>query len=258
MFGLPGGGGGIDTTSLLGMILYQNNGGLYQKTTYLSGLDSEEAINAFTFITDLFINFRLAYSYDILTRFRSGEMPLVITDFSFFNMLQVAAPEIRGLWDFYLVPGSGEDNNRSVMGAGLACMMVAETKKAMESWEFMKWWTSADVQIRYGREMENILGPSARVPTANIEAFSALPWSVKDAETINEQRKWVKAFESIPGGYFTGRHIQNAFRKVIFEKTEPRETLRDYVRVINKEIESKCNELKISVLREPEDGEGGT
>ena len=29
-----------------------------------------------------------------------------------------------------------------------------------DSWEFMKWWTSTETQVQFGREMEGILGPA--------------------------------------------------------------------------------------------------
>ena len=30
------------------------------------------------------------------------------------------------------------------------------------AWEFMKWWASSDTQVRFGREIEALLGSSAR------------------------------------------------------------------------------------------------
>ncbi len=43
----------------------------------------------------------------------------------------------------------------------------------------------------------------------------------------------------IPGGYFTERHVKNAFYAVYNSNEDPRETLEDYVKTINNEITNK-------------------
>lgn len=61
----------------------------------------------------------------------------------------VSAPEIKGLWDFTLIPGTektDENGNtyidRSDFITGSGTMMIAsddeDTKQ--RAWEFMKWW----------------------------------------------------------------------------------------------------------------------
>ena len=51
----------------------------------------------------------------------------------------------------------------------------------------------------------------------------------------------------VPGGYFTGRHISNAIRKSINEKTDSRETIIDYSIKIDEEIEKKRKEFGMPV-----------
>jgi len=53
------------------------------------------------------------------------------------------------------------------------------------------------------------------------------------------QLKWVKAIPEVPGGYFTERHIKNAFYTVYNENEDPRETLESFVKTINNELTSK-------------------
>ena len=88
----------------------------------------------------------------------------------------------------------------------------------------MKWWAKTDTQVRFGRELEALLGSSARYATANTEAFSQLMES-DDVEILEEQWKSTVGFREVAGGYYTGRHIINAVRKVINEKEDPRETV---------------------------------
>ena len=91
----------------------------------------------------------------------------------------VSAPEIRGLWDFTLIPGtevtdeSGKTYiDRSDFITGSATMMIKTEDELLRnnSWEFMKWWADADTQVRFGREIEALLGSSARYATANKDA----------------------------------------------------------------------------------------
>ena len=51
----------------------------------------------------------------------------------------------------------------------------------------------------------------------------------------------------VPGGYYTGRHITNAIRKVINDKDDTRETIIDYSITINDEITKKRNEFGLPV-----------
>lgn len=233
-----------------GIILHQNNGSFYKENAYLNNLTTEEAVKAFEEWTGLYVNYKIPLQFDFVTRFRVGEMPLAIVDFGMFNSLQVTAPEIRGDWDFAPVPGRmNEDGtiDRSVMSSGSAVMMMANTKNPKLSWEFMKWWTSDEIQLRYGRELEAVLGTSARYPTANLNAFKSLPWSINDYSKISSQRNHAKGMPSVPGGYFIFRHLENAFRKTVYSKTNPRETLLDYARIIDEEIRIKCKEFNLDV-----------
>jgi hypothetical protein len=53
----------------------------------------------------------------------------------------------------------------------------------------------------------------------------------------------------VPGGYYAGRHIVNAVRKVINDKDDTRETLLDYNRSINKEIDRKRSEFGLPLFQ---------
>ena len=57
--------------------------------------------------------------------------------------------------------------------------------------------------------------------------------------------QWLQTvgIREVPGGYYTGRHITNAARKVINDKEDPRETIIDYTIMINEEIVKKRTEF---------------
>ena len=131
----------------------------------------------------------------------------------------------------------------------MCCMMIAteDEKVKKNAWEFMKWWVSADAQVRFGREMESILGASARYQTANRDALVQLAWSDKQLKVLQEQMEQTRGFPEIAGGYSTQRHLINAVRKVINTKEDKRETLLNYARTINEEIRIKRREFNLPV-----------
>lgn len=236
----------IPDTSAMLALLYQNGGQLYSDDQKKSLLDNEKAVEAFEFYTMLYTHYGIPKKFDFVNRFRTGEMPIGIADYNNFNTLTVFAPEIRGLWDFALVPGVKEENgeiNRSVSTWGDASMLLTSSKDYEASWEFLKWWSSADTKVRFARELESIMGSAARYPTANIVAFDELAWSSSNAEVIKEQWKWVVGTPEVAGGYYTIRHMINAFRKVTNNHEDARETLLDYARTINDELKYKRKEL---------------
>ncbi|SEK57798.1 extracellular solute-binding protein [Paenibacillus sp. OK003] len=230
------------------MLLYQNDGEFYTEDQKESALDSEISMDAFKRWTQFYTNYKFPLKADFPNRFRTGEMPLGIADYTTYNMLTVMAPEIRNLWDFTIVPGTQlEDGSvrHEVASTTSAVMMLENAKNKEAAWSFMKWWTDKQTQIEYGREMEGLMGAAARYPTANIEALEQLPWPVKDYQNLEQQWEWVEGIPQVPGGYFTGRHLDNAFRKVVNANENPREALSDYVLYIDDEIELKRREFNL-------------
>lgn len=238
-------------------LIYQNGGAIYNENKTRTVIDSEEAVKAFEFYTSLYNDYGLPTVFDFVSRFRSGEMPIGVGQYSLYNTLSVSAPEIRGLWEFTLYPGTLQADgtiDHSVHANGLCCMMIAGNDETVKqnAWKFMKWWVSADAQARFGREMESVLGASARYATANTDALEQLAWSSEQLAVLKEQQAWGRGFPEIAGGYSTTRHMTNAIRKVINNKEDPRETLLNYVHTINEEIEIKRKEFGLPLYGEEE------
>lgn len=249
-------GNDLETTNIitlppnpaLAMFLYQHDGQFYNNDGASSGLDSETAIKEFKQWTDFYVNYKIPIAADFANRFRTGEMPIGIADYTMYNKLSVFAPEIKGLWEFAPVPGTKKPDGslrRDVGSGGSGVVMFKRTKNKDAAWKFMEWWTSKETQIAFGRQMEIRMGSSARYPTANMEALAALPWPSRDFDRLKEQMKWVKGIPEVPGGYLTGRNIDNAFRRVVVQGDDPRETMDYYVRYINDEIALKRKEFNL-------------
>jgi len=228
------------------MFLYQHGGEYYTEDSMRSALDTENAVAAFKQWSGNYVNYGMPVSYDMASRFRTGEMPLAIGDYTQYNYLSVFAPEIKGDWGFTLVPGFEREDgtiDHSVSAWETACVIMATSTKQKKGWEFLKWWMSDETQTEYGNEIENVLGVAGRVATANMKALENLPWATADYRQLVKQLAWVKALPQVPGGYFTERHIKNAFYTVYNNNEDPRETLQDYVKQINYEIGRKRMEF---------------
>ena len=238
--------------SIFNSLIYQNGGQIYNEKATKTVIDNENGVAAFKLYTSLYNDYGLPTVYDFVSRFRSGEMPIGLVDYSAFNTLVVSAPEIRGLWDFTLFPGTyRKDENgqefldRSVHAQGNSCMIIATEDETIKknAWEFLKWWVSAESQVRFGREIESVLGSSARYTTANRDALEQLAWSADQLKILKEQQSHTVGFKEIAGGYSTTRHMTNAIRRVINTKEDARETLLTYARTINEEIRIKRKEF---------------
>ena len=144
------------------------------------------------------------------------------------------------------IPGIRQEDGTIALdtsSSGSSCMIFANTQDADASWEFLKWWTSTDTQVNYGRELETIQGASARWPTANLAAVKQLGWNPAAAEALQTQWQYVHGIPEVPGGYYVGRAVSNAIKSSINMGENPREAILDAVEDINEEIISKRKEF---------------
>jgi ABC-type glycerol-3-phosphate transport system substrate-binding protein len=234
------------TQGLFPSLLFQRGGEYFNSDLKATNFDSKEATDAFKQLTDYFVRYNFPLTYNAQNRFRTGESPLMIQPYSLYQELAVAAPEIKGLWDMAPIPGIKDNKgniNRATSSTISACVMFEKTKDKDAAWEFMKWFTSTEAQAKYGKELEAIMGPSARYTTANKEAFKLLPWTKEQQNTLVAQWDQVKAIPQTPGSYYVDRGFQNAFRNVAISHENPYESLSYWNREINIEIERKFKEF---------------
>ena len=232
-------------------LLYQNGGSYYTADGSTSALDDDIAINTFKQYCEYYTDYKLDKETSVAERFRTGECPIIISDYTFYNTLQVSAPDIDGLWGIAMVPGTEKEDgtvDHTTASTGLCSLIMAATEEPDASWEFLKWWTSTETQTLYGYEMESLQGEAGRVPTANIEAFQNLSWSADDMEALMAQYEWVQGIPQVPGGYYTWRNVSNAFYTVTTDTdtASPRELLMDKVVLINAELEYKWAEFGLT------------
>ena len=242
--------GMLPSESIFAMMLYQNGGAYYNEDGSVCILDSEEGVNTFKDYCEYYTDYKLDKATSVEERFRTGECPIIIADYTYYNNLQVSAPDIDGLWGIAPVPGTLKEDgtvDHSVSSSGNSSLIMAATEEPDASWEFLKWWTSAETQTTFGYEMESLQGEAGRVATANLEAFQNLAWRASDMEALLEQFQWVKGIPQVPGGYYTWRNVNNAFYTVTTDTdtASPREELVDQIVLINEELAYKWDEFDL-------------
>ncbi len=227
-------------------MLYQRDGSIYDEKYTKVALDEKLSLDTFDYFMNLYTSYGMPYEFSFVNRFRTGEMPIGVADYTTYNTLQISAPEIRGKWKMVPIPGTkNEDgtinNTSSTVTSGCILMSKSEHKDA--AWEFIKWWTDSDAQYKFGRELESVLGMSARYNTANIEALKRLPWGTEDLKGLIAQAESTRGIPNIPGGYITERNVNFSIRSVYNENVEARRNLLGYIDAINDEIEFKREEF---------------
>lgn len=248
--------GGASTTSskpinaLFMSRLYQNGIELYRDNGARVNLDELTAMVTFKEWTEYYTKQSFALSISTITRFRTGEVPIFIDDYTNVNTITAAAPEIEGAWAIAPIPGTMQADgtvNRStacMVGASMIIKNIVEAHDtAEESWEFLKWWTSEEVQVMYAEEQKSILGDAADFPLANLTAVQDRADENGNGATIAETLKWLRGVPQVPGGYITGREVENAFLETINNNLDPIDTLYSKLRYINNELDSKREEF---------------
>ena len=146
--------------------------------------------------------------------------------------------------------------NRSTGGLAQTGIIFKSSDNQEQAWEFLKWWTSADAQERFGSELEALLGVEARWNTANVEALERMPWQRSDIDAILEQWEWFREREVVLGGYYTTRYVANMWNEIVLNGRIHRDAVEAGVREINKELRKKREEFGLD--RDTEQGQEET
>ena len=168
-------------------------------------------------------------------------MPLGIAPYTLYLTLSQAASGIQGRWSVEPVP-SFTSENKAITGAGTGCAIVAKSSHVDEAWEFRKWWTSAQTQARYSRNLESVLGLVGRHPTATVEAFADLAWEPEVRNNLMAQWENVEELPEIPGSYYLTRAIDQAFWAVVNGESNGKDAILKWSEVADAEISRKIKE----------------
>ncbi|MFC0470642.1 extracellular solute-binding protein [Halalkalibacter kiskunsagensis] len=235
---------GFDTTT---PFIYQFGGELYDETGSKSILNQEGSYEAFDFMTSLFTVYNMPITTsEFYQNFRNGKSPVGIGDANTYIQLKYAAPELAGQWEVLPIPGV--ENDQGVIERwdptyGSTGIIFSESDKKDKSWEFMKWWTNAEVQSAFSYDIQSTLGSQFLYLTANVDGFRKSAWPSESKFGILEQWEWIQTTGKVPGDYMVEREISNAWNKVVFDRENPRVAIDHAVKTIDRELDRKLREF---------------
>lgn len=240
----------VEAGNTFALLMLQQGLNYYNDEQTQTTFDDQRAIEAFNTWTKFYTTYSFDQQYDGFTRFRTGDMPLLIQPYTFYNQVTVSAPEIKGCWGMTQVPGTLQEDgtiSRAANSQGTGAIVFKKAANQQAAWEFIKWFTEKETQVTYGNDIEALMGTMGRFDTANVEALKELSWSTIDMQKLQAQFAEQVEIPVIPASYAVTRNIMNAFRETVNQAENPRDTLMWYNKDINNEIQRKLDDLGLSV-----------
>ena len=234
--------------------IYQHDGTFYGETLGKSQLDSEASLQGMKSLTDLFRLYDMPYEVvSFFQNFRDGTIPIGMADYSMYNLLTNAAPELDGLWDIALFPGLEQDDGtiiRWTTGGAESAVIFADSELQEEAFDYLDWWLSEEVQADFGNKLQMNYGQEYLWNTANLKAFRNLPWPSDQREIIVDQANWYVEVPRVLGTYMVERETSNAYNAIVLQHEELRDAVDEAVKRIDRETLRKMEEFSFA-----EDGE---
>lgn len=227
--------------------LFNYGAELYSEGGFATGLQSDQAVAAIRFMADSFTIYGMPLStVSFYEAFRSGTLPIGISNAETYVKLMTAAQELGGLWDIDLYPATvlpDGTQNRYTVGSAQTSMMFRNTDMPDEGWEFMKWWMSTETQTDFQERLVLNYGPEYLWFSANLDAFSQLSIPQQHRSVILNQWQWLREPVRLPGSYMQEREISNIWIRMVFDGVNPRVAIDRSVSIINREITRKMEEF---------------
>lgn len=250
--------GQVNPNLIFSTLLYQHGGEWYKNGDMESGLTEEKAIEAFKTYCKFYTNYSVDITADFSNRFKTGEAPIGIMDYTQYNQITIFAPELTENIGIAPVPGTVESDgsvNSHVASLTNGMVMFEDSEVKNESWEFMKWATSSDAQQKFAKELEARTGKGGRWQSANINALENSSYPSADLTQILEQQSKAIGVPQVPGGYISAREEENAFKSVVNEDANPTEAIFEHVISINQELTIKRKEFGLEYIEKEEKDE---
>ena len=230
-------------------LIFQNGGALYSGTAQEgTTLGSEASVEGFTTLTDLFTVYDLPVDIaNFYQHFRNGDIPIGICDYGTYNLISNAAPELAGSWDISIVPGTQRADgtiDRSTCGCAESTVIFkSDADREAMAWDFIKWWSSTEVQAEFGQTIQITYGDEYMWTTANVEAFAQLPLDNAHKQVILEFASNVVDVARVPGTYMLEREMSNAFNAIVVNGESAQARIDEAVKTIDREIIRKLEEF---------------
>jgi ABC-type glycerol-3-phosphate transport system substrate-binding protein len=226
-------------------LIYQNNGLLYRPDGLGTAINEANAVKGITTLGDLFTTYALVEQVpNYFNSFRLGQTPVGIIDAETYVLLTYGAPELMGQWNLAPYPGTLQEDgsiSRWFIANGTGSIIFENTKKANESWEFLKWFLSEETQTDFAFS----LFANYRIfhMPSNIRALRNIPIDDKDKQVILESVRWLRDAPRSPGQYLLERGLSDIWNTIVFQGTPVRVAIDDQVIEIQREFRKKMTEF---------------
>ncbi len=228
-------------------LIFQNGGKLYTDNGMETALDGPDSVKGLQRLGDLFI----AYSLDpqvnqFFNSFRYSVLPVGILASQDYILMKNGAPEMEGQWALAPYPGTVQEDgsiDRWYIANGTGGVIFKDSQKIKESWDFLKWWTSHEVQVSYTYMLQSTYGNEFFWIPSNVKALQDAPIDQADKEIILDMVYWIKDVPRTPGQYILERSISDIWNAMVFDGTSAQVAVDEKAIDINREIKKKMIEL---------------
>ena len=228
-------------------LIFQNGGKLYTEDGTAAAIDSPESVEGLKELGDLFV----AYSLDtqvneFFNSFRYSVLPIGIVDSNSYNLIKNGAVELDGQWELAPYLGTVQEDgsiDRWYVANGTGGAIFADTDKAEEAWEFLKWWTREDIQVEYTYTLRSTYGDTYFWLPSNLEALQQAPIDQEDKAVIMDMVKWLRDVPRTPGQYLLERSISDIWNAMVLDGSSAQVVADEKSIDINREIAKKMKEM---------------
>lgn len=236
----------------ISMFIWQRGGDVYSVDRKRSGLDSPEAIKAFTEFTELFTKYKVPLEVNFFMDFTKGDIPLMTAPFWDYSSLVFGAPEIKDKWTLSLVPGTIQDDgsiNHAAYIGGNTLILFKNSKRTDDGFKWIKWFLDQETQSKLANLVPERIRGGMFIP-ANRFAMKDLPLPQDHVNVLMEQAaaSVAPAFALVPASV-THRYFNFAANKAVLQGENPEKAIREAAAEMNNELLRKQKEFERFISR---------
>lgn len=228
-------------------LIYQNGGSLYTEDGLHTAINQPEAVQGLKALGELFSIYSVPTQVpQFADSFRYGVYPIGIVSLDTYNLITNGAPELEGLWELAYYPGTEREDgiiDRSYVAAGASGIIFNDSNMIDESWSFLKWWLSHDVQTRYAHTLKSTYGDEYIWLPSNLDAIADCTLPTEHRMIILEQLKWLRDVPRTPGQYMLERNISNVWNSIAVDGESAQVAIDKTILESNREIIKKMSDL---------------
>ncbi|MDR0292841.1 MAG: extracellular solute-binding protein [Oscillospiraceae bacterium] len=202
-------------------LIYQFGGSFYRPDGLGTAINQPNAVKGITFLGELFTTYAVNEQVpSFFNAFRYGQTPVGIATNIDYLLIKYGAPELTGQWKLALPPGIPQEDgtvSRWYIANGRAAVIFDATDKPDECWDFLKWWTSEEIQTEYAFNLLSSYGYIFLPGNLGALENSYLP--DEDKAVILESVKWLRDAPRSPGHYMLERTLSDIWYAIVLDGT---------------------------------------